>query len=177
MLIMPVSSLTISTRASVFSLTPRPARWRVPKSRLMELLSLSVSTQAADTMRVPRIITAPSCSGVLGSKIFSSSGAEIRESISVPLDSVMSFKPVRCSNTISAPTRRRDRRSRHWVISSTTRWLSSRWVDRSSLAVRPICSRALRISGWNRIISAITPLFKMLRSSQFRVVSPSNSLA
>ena len=44
---MPVSSLTMTTMASEFSLMPRPARWRVPISLPISRLLESGSTQPA----------------------------------------------------------------------------------------------------------------------------------
>ena len=143
----------------------------------MPLPSLRDRMQAAARMRVPRITTAPSCRGVLGSKIFSKRAAEIWELSEVPV-SVMSFRPICCSITISAPTRRRLRVSRQLVISRTTASFSSRSAPGEAVrsAPLPICSSALRSSGWNKITSTTAPLLTTFSSTQFRAVSPSRSL-
>ena len=101
---MPVSSETMTLTASVDSVMPMAARWRVPSSREREWSSVSCKMQAAATMRSPRTITAPSCKGVFGSKMFSISGAEISPSMTVP-ESMTSASPVCRSKTIRAPMR------------------------------------------------------------------------
>ena len=56
----PVSSDTITTTASLASLIPTPARCRVPRSALRWLLSDRGSTQPAAAIFPSRIIMAPS---------------------------------------------------------------------------------------------------------------------
>lgn len=79
----------------MFSVTPMAARWRVPSCLEMEFSSVRGRKQPAATMRVPRMTVAPSCRGVLGSKMFSSSGAETMESMGLPV-SMMSPRAVLC---------------------------------------------------------------------------------
>ena len=98
----PVSSETIATTASVCSLAPMPARWRMPSSRDRFTLPDMGSIQPAPTIRPARTITAPSWSGALFQKIFFSSSAFTVQSSAVPVlmaSSSMFFR----SNTISAP--------------------------------------------------------------------------
>ena len=103
----PVSSETMATTASEFSLTPMPARWRIPSSRLRFTLPDRGSIQPAPTMRPLRTITAPSWIGALFQNRFFSSSADTWQSRVVPVFSISSSM-VRRSNTISAPTLSRD---------------------------------------------------------------------
>ena len=101
----PVSSETIMVMLSDTEDMPSPALCLVPSSRATAISSTRGRMQAAATISLLRIIIAPSCSGVLGSNMFSIRGAEMRPSISVPVF-IISPRPVRCSITISAPTLR-----------------------------------------------------------------------
>ena len=100
----PVSSETMTTMASEFSLIPIPARWRMPKSRLRFTFLLSGSMQPAANTRPRRTITAPSCIGALTKKIFFKSSADTAASSTVPLRTMSSSKISR-SKTIRAPVR------------------------------------------------------------------------
>ena len=66
--IVPRSSDTTTTTASVSSVTPMAARWRVPSALSSLALPDSGSTAPARAMRRFLMITAPSCS------LFSESG-------------------------------------------------------------------------------------------------------
>ena len=145
-LIIPVCSDTTMTAASVFSLMPTAARWRVPSPRITPLASASGRMHAAAMIRSSRITTAPSCRGVFGSNMFSSSGAEISAFSVVPV-SITSWSPVFRSKTISAPTLRRLRSTTVWIISSMMISVSSsslRWLPRRSAAQPAAAS-----SGWS----------------------------
>ena len=65
-LIWPFSSDTTTTTASVCSVMPRAARWRVPKRSVWIDVSASGSSAPAATIRSSRMITAPSWSGDFG---------------------------------------------------------------------------------------------------------------
>ena len=66
---MPVSSETTTARASVSSVTPMAARWRLPSSRESCGFTVRGRKQAAAATRLPWMTTAPSCSGVPGLKM------------------------------------------------------------------------------------------------------------
>ena len=65
-LIWPFSSDTTMTIASVCSVMPRAARWRVPKRSVWIDVSASGRSAPAATIRSSRMITAPSWSGDFG---------------------------------------------------------------------------------------------------------------
>ena len=67
--ITPVSSETTTASASVSSVTPMAARWRLPSSRERAGLTVRGRKHAAAATRLPWITTAPSCSGVPGLKM------------------------------------------------------------------------------------------------------------
>ena len=68
-LIWPFSSDTTTTTASVCSVMPRAARWRVPNRSVWMVVSASGSRAPAARIRSPRMITAPSWSAARGMKI------------------------------------------------------------------------------------------------------------
>ena len=167
---MPVSSDTISDTASVVSVMPMAARWRVPRSRLMVGSSESGSMQAAALMRRLRSIIAPSCSGVLGSNMFSISGALISASTRVPV-SITSPRPVCRSMTISAPIFLRAMSFIARMISVTGRSTCSSGVlpeEPNTLRIsfdRPNWSSPRRNSGWNSITMTSRPMLMTWLSS------------
>src|SRR5262252_4138914 len=67
--ITPVSSETTTTNASLSSVTPIAARWRVPSSREINGFCVSGRKQQAAATRLLLMTTAPSCSGVCVLKI------------------------------------------------------------------------------------------------------------
>ena len=77
-LIWPLSSETTTATASVSSVMPSAARWRVP-NRSDRLISVSGRSAAAARMPSPRMITAPSWSSVRGAKIVVSSSCDRSE--------------------------------------------------------------------------------------------------
>ena len=176
---MPVSSETMKTVASEISLMPRPARWRVPRSRPTPVVSDRCRRHAADMMRSPRTMTAPSCSGVFGSKMFSSSGWESTPSTRVPV-AITSLRRVLFSMTISAPTRRRDMCSSARIISSIIRsvlLVCCMRVAESSRLVAPSSSSTRRISCWNSTISSTGPALMIQDRSTWMVRMPITSLS
>ncbi len=104
-LIRPVSSLTMSTTASLCSVRPTAARWRVPMRPTPGMVSASGSTQPAATSRASRMITAPSCSEVPGMKMVASISAVTSPLMRTPVAAMFS-RPVSRSNTTSAPVLR-----------------------------------------------------------------------
>jgi hypothetical protein len=68
----PVSSETTTTTASVSSVIPMAARWRLPSVRESAGFTVRGRKQAAAAMRLPCTTTAPSWSGVLGLKMLMS---------------------------------------------------------------------------------------------------------
>src|SRR5664280_2434093 len=101
-LIWPLSSDTTTTIASVCSVMPRAALWRVPKRSSGMVVSAEGSTAPAARMRSPLITTAPSWSGVFGEKRVTSRSAE-RSAWSITPFSAISCRPVSRSMTIRAP--------------------------------------------------------------------------
>ena len=157
----PVSSETMTTTASEFSLMPMPARWRMPRSRERFTFLLRGSMQPAPSSRPWRMMTAPSCMGAFTKKMFFRSSLETAASSTVPLRT-MSSSCIFCSKTMRAPVRLRDisvQASTVWAmvfsisvtVSSREKMLRnfSRWL--------PTCSRTRRISGWKRMMRASTP--------------------
>ena len=104
----PVSSETMATTASEFSLMPIPARWRMPRSRERLIFPDRGRTQPAPTMCPFRTMTAPSWSGALFQKRFLRSSAATVESRAVPVLMMSSSGTFR-SKTIRAPTLSRER--------------------------------------------------------------------
>ena len=103
----PVSSETTIVMASLTSLIPTAALWRVPNSFGIKLLSDSGKYALATAIFSFLIITAPSCSGVFGMKILISNSPVISASKSIPV-SMYSSKPVLRSMVIKAPIFRFD---------------------------------------------------------------------
>jgi hypothetical protein len=68
----PVSSDTTTASASVSSVTPMAARWRLPSWRDSSGFTVSGRKQAAAATRLPCRMTAPSWSGVPGLKTLTS---------------------------------------------------------------------------------------------------------
>ena len=101
-LIWPFSSDTTTTTASVCSVIPRAARWRVPKRSVWTVVSASGRSAPAARIASPRMITAPSWSAVRGMKIVRSRSAERSPWIITPV-SAISSSPVSRSITMSAP--------------------------------------------------------------------------
>ena len=157
----PVSSDTMTTTASEFSLMPMPARWRMPRSRLRFTFFDSGSMHPAPRIRPCRMITAPSCMGAFTKKMFFSSSLDTAASRVVPLRTISSSSSFR-SNTISTPVR-----VLAMSVQAATVWSMARsssedccsgWKMRSRRMFRlPTFSSSWRISGWNRMIRARTP--------------------
>ena len=157
----PVSSETITTTASEFSLMPMPARWRMPRSRLRLTFFDSGSMHPAPRIRPRRMMTAPSCMGALTKKMFFSSSDETDASSVVPLRT-MSLRRIFRSKTISTPVRDLDISVQAMTVWSMACSISETCCSGANTLSRrifllPICSRICRSSGWNRIISASTP--------------------
>src|SRR3990172_8241936 len=100
----PLSSLTTTTTASVCSVMPRAARWRVPSRSLCRVVSARGSTMPAATISAPRMRTAPSCRAARGAKTVRNSSAE-RSAWSITPVSAASSSPVSRSRAMSAPPR------------------------------------------------------------------------
>src|SRR5205814_3878797 len=98
----PVSSETTTATASVSSVTPSAARWRVPSWRASWRLRESGRKQPAATTRSSRMKAAPSCSGEYGRKRLVSRSADTRASRATP-SSAYCRRPVPRSITMSAP--------------------------------------------------------------------------
>ena len=83
---MPRSSETTTTTASVSSVTPMAARWRVPSALSRRALADSGRTAPAWAMRRFLMMTAPSCSlfSESGRKIETSSSSDTLQSSSTP---------------------------------------------------------------------------------------------
>jgi hypothetical protein len=98
-----------TTMVTLSETAETPSAGAVPPcdSRETDKSSDSGRKQPAAISVDPRMMTAPSCSGVFGSKMFSISAPERMPSMRVPVP-MMSPRPVFCSKTISAPTRRRE---------------------------------------------------------------------
>ena len=103
----PVSSETTSVTASLTSEIPTAARCLVPYSLGIKILSDKGKYAQATATLPSRIITAPSCKGVFGIKIFVSSSPEISASKGIPV-SIYSSRPVLRSIVINAPIFRLD---------------------------------------------------------------------
>src|SRR6185503_4292359 len=112
------SSETTITMASVSSVSPIAARWRVP--RVFETLGFVVSgrKQPAAVIRPCWTMRAPSWIGESGRKMLVTSSRETRASSRVPT-SMYSFRPTSFWRTTSAPTRRPARCATARTISST----------------------------------------------------------
>ena len=116
----------------------------------MSLSSAKGKTQAAAAILFPEITTAPSCNGVLGSKIFTSSCGETSAFIGIPV-AIISCIFISLSKTISAPVFAFESS----VAAITTLYISSFvFVDKSLSIPKncvnlfvPNCSKALLSSG------------------------------
>jgi hypothetical protein len=104
-LTVPRSSETMSTTASVSSVKPSAARWRVPKKRLTSLDRESGRNTLAAARRPDWTTAAPSCSGLVGWKMDSSSSWLTRASSRSAGSTYSSRDAVRWM-AISAPMRR-----------------------------------------------------------------------
>ena len=149
------------TTASLTSLTPTPARWRVPLSLLICVFCVSGREQPAAAMRLSRMIMAPSCSAALLKKMFLMRLCEITASTCTPVF-MMSPSLVVRSMTISAPVRSRamslaamQMLSMARVVSATSFGSVKLRMERSGSP--PTFSSAARSSGWNRMMSASRP--------------------
>ena len=128
--------------------------------------------------RSPRTTTAPSCSGVFGSKMFSISGWEMTPSTMVPVE-MTSLRRVLCSMTMSAPTRRRAMCMSARIISSmisSVLFSSCMRAVESNSDVVPSSSRTRRISGWKSTMSSTGPALMTQLSSAWMVRMPISSL-
>ncbi len=174
---MPVSSETTSDTASLCSVIPMAERCLAPSSLARKEFSARGRKQAAANTLLPCTMTAPSCRGVLGSKMLTISSAVTRASILTPL-SMYSCRPVFRMKTISAPTLRRDSASVARTISRTAIPFSSSAINREcpNKPPRPSCSRARRNSGWNTTGSATNSAVQVFSSSQPMVYRLKRSL-
>ena len=157
----PVSSETITTTASEFSLIPMPARWRMPRSRLRFTFFDSGSMHPAPKIRPLRMITAPSCIGAFTKKIFFSSSLDTAASSVVPLRSI-SLSIMLRSKTIKTPVRVFDismQASTVWsmAFSSSVECCSGDSSRTRRILLLPNCSRPRRSSGWKTMNRAKTP--------------------
>ena len=179
--IAPVSSETMTTTASEFSLMPMPARWRVPRSRLMFTLWDSGRMQPAASSRPSRMMTAPSCIAALTKKMFFKSWLDTCASTMVPVRAISSSFMLR-SKTISMPVRDSDisaQASTVWamVVSMTLFcWTRAKGLSVLSL-LEPTCSSRRRISGWKMTISAITPHVTIALRIELMVLRRSSTLS
>ena len=125
----------------------------------------------AETILLPRTITAPSCSGVLCSKILMRSWLEIMPSTSMPVLSY-SFKDCSCSMTISAPVLTFPISNEAFTISFTVRsenrpvslLLESR--KEATKFFRPSSSSAERSSGCRTTTNAVAAILIILGTIQ-----------
>src|SRR5262249_52335320 len=119
----PSSSDTAITTASLSSVMPMAARWRVPSVLLTVGLAVSGRKQAAAVTRPLRTTSAPSWMGEAVTKTLRISSLLICASSGVP-PAVNSLRPVSRSKTIKPPMRR-------LAIVTTARMISSRsWPAR-----------------------------------------------
>ena len=100
--IFPVSSETTTATQSVSFEIPIAALCLVPNSLAISLSSANGSIHDTAAILLSLITTAPSWSGVLGVKIFTSNCGEISESSIIP-ESIISFSFMSLSITINAP--------------------------------------------------------------------------
>ncbi len=143
--IVAVSSDTTITSASVSSVIPTAARWRVPTPSGRSLRNVSGRMQPACEMRPCWMITAPSCSGEYGRNSEVSSSFETAASIGLPA-SIWSSRLVSRSSTISAPTRFCDSTCEARTISSSI--CDSCWAETAGKKPRPTRASARRMSCW-----------------------------
>src|SRR5580700_202923 len=164
--ILPVSSDTTTEKQSDSSVIPNAARWRVPSSVISRGLVVKGRKQAAEAIRSPWMITAPSCSAAPGWKMAHSRSREIAASRFTPLSTNVR-RPIFRSTTISAPIFF----CAKWVMASKISWLTSRrsnWLmPRNGL--RPSRASIRRSSDWNITIRAIAvkgaSVARMVRST------------
>jgi hypothetical protein len=116
--IVPSSSETTITMASVSSVRPIAARWRVPS--VFDTFGFVVSgrKQPAAVMRPFWMMSAPSWIGDSGRKMLVTSSRDTRASRRVPT-SIHSFSPTSFWSTMSAPMRRPARCATARTSSST----------------------------------------------------------
>ncbi len=127
-------------------------------------------------MRSPRIIIAPSCKGVLCSKILINNWLLIKESSGIPVFSY-SVNGTSCSITIKAPVfvfaSAKDAFTSSCTVLSLNRsfvpFVSSNGITPVIKFLRPNCSSAFLSSGWNTIIMAVTPSPNVFSASQIIV--------
>ena len=126
------------------------ARCRVPSSVLNVRSSVSGNKQPAARIRPSRMISAPSWSGVLGTKIFLINSRLNTASIKIPV-STKSLRPTSRSKTIRAPVCSRDITRAAAITSLMAISISSSLTFCALLKIRPRpnCSKARRSSGWN----------------------------
>ena len=161
----PVSSETMTTTASEFSLMPMPARWRIPRSRLRFTFFDSGSIQPPARMRPSRMMTAPSCIAALTKKMFFSSSLLTCASTMVPVRAISS-RLISRSKTISTPVRVLDISVQASTVCSMAFSMAldccfaAKGMNERSL-LEPTCSKMRRISGWKRTISARMPTSSM----------------
>ena len=101
-------------------------------------------------IRLPRMMTAPSCKGVSFSKIFNRRLSVTSPSILMPV-SILSSSPTALSNTIRAPTFLCPIMTAALATASIMSFssASSSSTRLRNRRPRPICSSARRSSGWN----------------------------
>ena len=157
----PVSSETMTTTASEFSLMPMPARWRMPRARLRFTFFDSGSIQPPARMRPSRMMTAPSCIAALTKKMFFSSSLLTCASTMVPVRAISS-RLISRSKTISTPVRVLDISVQASTVCAMAFSMAldccfaAKGMNERSL-LEPTCSKMRRISGWKRTISARMP--------------------
>ena len=159
MLTWPFSSDTTTTTASVCSVIPRAARWRVPKRSVWTVISASGRSAPAARSISSRMMIAPSWSGAFGAKIVRIRSADTSAWIMTPV-SATSSSPVSRSRTISAPWPSADICAAAWATSSATCSTARRSAGEKSQLndpTRPMRSSARRSSGWKTTTRANSP--------------------
>ena len=156
--------------ASVSSVIPIAARWRVPNCLSVRLRFVRGRMQdAAETLPF-WTITAPSWRGVPGKNMVSISSSVNSPSIPTPR-SIYSISPPLPSSTSNVPWRRADSCSQDRTISLISGSVPPLVRRKKNGVLRPTCSRTRRISGW-KITGIDTNITRELfRNSQLKAVN------
>jgi len=132
----------------------------VPRVFAKSARSVRGKMHAAWVMRLPLIITPPSCIALFGKKIVSSISGVAIQSTTIP-DSTTSASWTFCSIAINAPIRAFERFSAAVTMTSI---FSRCWSTVDSSGILPSWASILRSSGWKMIMTAkIRTLQKFLR--------------
>ncbi len=170
-LMVPRSSLTTTTTASVSSVMPSAARWREPSCASSTLVSGIGKKMPARAMRRFRMSTAPSWSLFTdsGTKSETSSSRVTTQSRWMPSLFANSRTFASCSNAMSAPMRWRASSVAAATTSSMTRDCCSR--PALNHVVLPIRMSARRMSFWKTTTTMSTMLERSDESSPRSVAS------